>query len=415
MNRAARAGFPVLLLMGIISVGFILRGPIVAVAPIAGEISDDLSLTAAQVGLLTSLPVLCFALMTPLASLLVGKAGANLATTIAILGVGVGSIVRSAGDVGALLVGTILMGAFITIGNVVIPVIIRRDIAPRQIGIVTGAYTSALNVGSMITTLATVPLANVLGWRGALLAWTGFVILAAVAWLVAIGPRRAFHWGPLKPALETDAFATIAIDTRGIPLAPREPRTWRSLSAIFLALAFGAQAFSYFGLTAWFPTILEEELGYSTAQAGASSAIFQIAAVVGALGVPLLSQRIGIPKTFALVSALWISLPLGMMLAPGGWLLWGFLGGAAQGGGITIVFVLVVQLAMSGTHARRLSAMVQGVGYALGATAAFLVGAIHDATGSWTLPLGVLLLSTLVFTAAGLTAALRASGPRHRR
>lgn len=414
MNRAARAGFPVLLLLGIISVGLILRGPIVAVAPIAGEISDDLSLTAAQVGLLTSLPVLCFALMTPLASLLVGKAGANLATTIAIVGVGVGSIVRSAGDVGALLIGTILMGAFITIGNVVIPVIIRRDIPAARIGIVTGAYTSALNVGSMITTLATVPLANVLGWRGALLAWIGFVVLAAVAWLVAVGPRRALHWGPLKPAVETDAIATVAIDTRGIPLAAPEHRTWRSLSAIFLSLAFGAQAFSYYGLTAWFPTILVEELDYSTGQAGASSSIFQIAAVVGALGVPLLSQRIGIPKTFALVSALWISLPLGMMVAPGGWLLWGFLGGAAQGGGITIVFVLVVQLAMSGTHARRLSAMVQGVGYTLGATAAFLVGAVHDATGTWALPIGVLLISTLVFTAAGLTAAVRASGPRHR-
>jgi CP family cyanate transporter-like MFS transporter len=122
----------------------------------------------------------------------------------------------------------------------------------------------------------------------------------------------------------------------------------------------------------------------------------------------------GIPKTFSLVSALWISLPLGMMFAPEGWLVWGFLGGAAQGGGITIVFVLVVQLAMSGTHARRLSAMVQGVGYALGATAAFLIGAVHDATGTWTLPIGVLLISTLVFTGAGLTAAIRASGPRQR-
>ena len=415
MNPATRPARPVLLLVGIIAIGLILRGPIVAVAPIAGEISDDLSLNAAQVGLLTSVPVLCFALMTPLASLLIGKAGANLATTVAIIGVGVGSIVRSAGDIGALLAGTILMGAFITIGNVVIPVIIRRDISPARVGIATGAYTSALNVGSMITTLATVPLANALGWRGALLAWLGFVVVAAAAWLVAVGPRRALHWGPLTPALETDAVDTVAVDTRGIPLTAREPRTWLSLSAIFLSLAFGAQAFSYYGLTAWFPTILEQELDYSAGEAGASSSIFQIAAVVGALGVPLLSRRIGIPKTFSLVSVLWVSLPLGMMLAPAGWPVWGFLGGVAQGGGITIVFMLVVQLALSGAHARRLSAMVQGVGYAIGATAAFLVGAVHDATGTWTLPIGVLLISTIVFAASGLTAAIRASGPRRRK
>ena len=412
MNDVARSRLPISLVVGIVFIGFILRGPIVAVAPITGVISGDLSLSAAQAGLLTTLPVLCFALMTPFASLFVGKAGANFATTIAIIGVGIGSIVRSSGGVEATIAGTIIMGAFITIGNVVIPVIIRRDISPGRVGIVTGAYTSSLNVGSMVTTIATVPLAAAFGWRGALFAWLGFVVLAAVAWVVAIGPRRALRWGPVKPSLETGAVDTVAIDTRGIPLIANEPRTWRNLSAVFLALAFGAQAFSYYGLTAWFPSILEQELGYTAGEAGTSSSIFQIAAVVGALGVPLLSKRIGIPKTFAVVSALWIAFPVGMIVAPGSWFVWGFLGGVAQGGGITIVFMLVVQLALTGTHARRLSAMVQGVGYALGATAPSLIGAVHDATSAWTLPIAVVLVSTLVFTGCGLAGALRATRAR---
>ena len=414
MNIAARSPFPVLLLLGIVFIGFILRGPIVAVAPITGPISDELSLSAAQAGLLTTLPVLCFALMTPFASLFVGRAGANFATTTAILGVGVGSIVRSVGGLEATVVGTIIMGAFITIGNVVIPVIIRRDIEPLRVGIVTGAYTSALNVSSMITTLATVPLAAAFGWRGALLTWIGFVILAAAMWLTAIGPGPAFRWGPLKPAVESAVNDPGALHTGGIPRPVAKPRTWLSLSAVLLSLTFGAQAFSYYGLTAWLPTILEEELGYSAGQAGTSSSIFQIAAVVGALGVPLLSQRLGVPRTFALVSALWISCPLGLLLAPAGWPAWGFLGGVAQGGGITIVFMLVVQLALSGTHARQLSAMVQGAGYAIGATAPSLVGAVHDATSSWALPIIVVLAATVVFAAAGLAGSIRATGSRHR-
>lgn len=411
MNIAARSRFPVLLLLGIVFIGFILRGPIVAVAPITGQISDELSLSAAQAGLLTTLPVLCFAVMTPFASLFVGMAGANFATTTAILGVGVGSIVRSAGGLDATVAGTIIMGAFITVGNVVLPVIIRRDIEPRRVGIVTGAYTSALNVGSMITTLATVPLATAVGWRGALLTWIGFVVLAAAVWLTAIGPGRAFRWGPLKPAVES-VVDTAAPGMGGTPLPAVKPRTWLSLSAVLLSLTFGAQAFSYYGLTAWLPTILEQELGYSPGQAGTSSSIFQIAAVVGALGVPLLSQRLGIPRTFALVSVLWISCPLGLLLAPAGWLAWGLLGGVAQGGGITIVFMLVVQLALSGTHARQLSAMVQGAGYAIGATAPSLVGAVHDATGTWALPIAVVLAATVVFAAAGLAGARRAGTPR---
>lgn len=408
-GRLGATAFPWPLVIGIVFIGFILRGPIIAVAPITGEISSDLSMSAAQAGLLTSLPVLCFALMTPFASLFVGKAGANFATTIAILGVGIGSIVRSAGGVEATFAGTIIMGAFITIGNVVIPVIIRRDVPTERVGIVTGSYTAAMNVSSMITSIATVPLAVAFGWRGALLAWTGFVVLAAVAWLMAIGPRRALKWGPVKPAIETGAFETVAIDTRGIPIAAPEPRTWTNLSAVFLALAFAGQAFSYYGLTAWFPTILEQELGYTAATAGSSSSIFQIAAVIGALGVPLLAKRIGIPRTLGLVGLLWISFPLGLILAPSSWLVWAFLGGIAQGGGITIVFMLVVQLAFSGTHARRLSAMVQGSGYVLGATAPTLIGAVHDATGAWTLPLVVVLIATLVFTGAGLAGALRAT------
>ncbi|MGD8168610.1 CynX/NimT family MFS transporter [Herbiconiux sp. P16] len=413
MSRLSRAGFPWMLVVGIVFIGFVLRGPLIAVAPITGTISDELGMTAAQAGLLTSLPVLCFALITPFASIFVGKAGANFATTIAIIGVGIGSIVRSAGGLEATFAGTIIMGAFITIGNVVIPVIIRRDIREERVGIVTGAYTSAMNVSSMITSLATVPLAVVFGWRGALLAWLGFVVLAAVAWLVAIGPRRAFHWGPVRRSVETGAVDTVVIDTRSVTLTGEEPRTWRNLSAVLLALAFAGQAFTYYGLTAWFPTILEQEVGYSAAAAGSSSSIFQIAAVVGALGVPLLSKRIGIPVTFIGIAVLWVSFPLGMIVAPSAWFVWGFLGGVAQGGGITIVFMLIVQLSMSGTHARRLSAMIQGVGYALGATAPTLVGAVHDATGSWTLPIGVVLIATLVFSGAGLAGALRATGPRH--
>ncbi|MCU1479675.1 MAG: transporter [Subtercola sp.] len=398
------------MLVAIVLIGFILRGPIIAVAPISGIMRADLGLNAAQFGLLTSLPVLCFALVTPFASFFVGKGGANFSTMIAIIGVGLGSIIRSAGGVEAVFVGTIIMGAFITIGNVVIPVVIRRDIPPERVAIVTGSYTSALNVSSMITSLATAPIALALGWQIALLSWTGFVVIAAIGWLVAITPRAAIRFGPVKPLIETGAGDTVAIGTSSVPaLSGTRPQTWRDASAVLLSLAFAGQAFAYYGLTAWFPSILVSEDGLSVTAAGSSSSIFQIAAVVGALGAPLLSKRIGVPLTFGIVAALWLSCPLGLLVSPQLWYVWGFTGGVAQGGGITLVFMLIVQLAMSGTHARRLSAMVQGVGYALGATSPTLIGAAHDATGAWGLPLVVVGIGTLTFTVAGLAGAIRAT------
>jgi CP family cyanate transporter-like MFS transporter len=412
MQLTSRRPFPWAVVVAVVLIGFILRGPIIAVAPISGIMRTDLGLTAAQFGLLTSLPVLCFAIVTPFASFFIGKAGANFSTMIAILGVGVGSIIRSAGGVEAVFVGTIVMGAFITVGNVVIPVIIRRDVPPEKVAIVTGSYTSALNVSSMITSIATAPLALVFGWQTALLAWTGFVVIAAIGWLTAVGPRAAFAVGPLKPLIETGAGDTVAISTDSIPaISGARPQTWRNASAVLLSLAFAGQTFAYYGLTAWFPTILENEVGFSVTAAGSSSSIFQIAAVIGALGAPLLSKRIGIPRTLTLIAAFWLSCPIGLLLAPGAWLAWGFTGGVAQGGGITLIFMLIVQLAMNGTHARRLSAMIQGVGYALGATSPTLIGAAHDATGAWQLPLVLIGLGTLTFTVAGLAGAIRATRP----
>ena len=413
MHTTSTRSFPWPVVIGIVLIGLVLRGPIIAVAPISGILRADLGLTAAQVGLLTTLPVLCFAIITPFASFFVGRAGANFATTITVIGVGLGTIIRSAGGVEAVFVGTIIMGAFITVGNVVVPVLIRRDVPPRRVGIVTGSYTSAMNVSSMITSLATAPLAQAFGWQAALLAWSGFAVIATVGWLLAIGPRAAFHVGPLRPKLESGAFETVAIDTQSIPsIEGVHARTWRSASALLLSLAFAGQAFSYYGVTAWFPTILEDKVGLSVTAAGSSSSIFQIAAVVGALGVPLLSTRIGIPRTFVLVAILWMSCPVGLLLDPSAWFVWGFFGGVAQGGGITIVFMLIVQLALNGTHARGLSAMIQGVGYALGATSATLLGAAHDATGAWTLPLSIVVVSTMVFSAAGLAGAIRANRTR---
>lgn len=404
MARAAKVGA---IVGGIPLIGLLLRGPIVAVAPATGIISADLGLSSAQIGLLTSLPVLCFAVMTPFASRLIGVAGANVATTIAIVGVGIGSILRSAGGVEVTIAGTILIGAFVTIGNVVVPVLIRRDIPSARVGIVTGAYTSSLNVGSMITSVATAPLAEQFGWRIALLAWTSFAALALAGWLVAIGPRAATRWGPVKASVETGAVDTVAVDTRDIPITPGRPRTWRSATAVLLALAFSGQAFSYYGLTAWFPSILEDEVGLSTASAGTGSSVFQIAAIAGALGVPLLAKRLGLTVSLALVAAVWLCAPIGLLVLPDGWLVWGLLGGAAQGGGITVVFVLIIQLARNGVHARGLSAMIQGTGYALAATAPTLIGAVRDATGGWTAPLLIILGALLVFTGCGLAGAFR--------
>ena len=113
-----------------------------------------------ELGLLTGIPVLCFALAAPLASLAGRKLGAEVAITLTLLGVLLGVVVRSAGGGALVMLGTVILGVAITIGNIAVPLIIRRDFSPARQGTAMGIYTAALNIGSFLTSVVTAPLAE---------------------------------------------------------------------------------------------------------------------------------------------------------------------------------------------------------------------------------------------------------------
>ncbi|GAA4675889.1 MFS transporter [Frondihabitans cladoniiphilus] len=424
MSRAAVLRSPVawLLTIAIVLVALNLRGPIVATAPVLGSIKSDLGLGAVVAGLLTSIPVLCFALASPLASGIIGRLGPERAVSISLLGVLLGTLLRAAGGQGSLVAGTILLGVAITIGNVVLPVVIRRDFSPERAGMITGIYTSALNVGSMITSLGTAPLAASVGWPLALVIWGGFAVVAAVVWSIAVGPR-ATVFGTGHPPTPRSELVTgpVEVITASVPVVRgaaasdgsgsddkvRGRSLLRRASTWGLTLAFAGQAFGYYGITAWMPTLLHDEVGLSRAGAGASSSVFQILAVVGALGVPLLALRVRPVFIVGLVGLLWIVMPLGLLVAPHLWLVWSIFGGAAQGGGITIIFIIIVRMVTTDLDARRLSALVQGGGYALASLGPLVIGAVHDASGGWSAPMVVVFVSVLTLGVSGVLSARR--------
>src|SRR5674476_123636 len=88
----------------------VLRAPITVIPPLLGPIRADLGIDATTAGLLTSIPVLCFGLLTPVASRILSAIGVNLGGVYCLVGIIVGSVVRSAGDVTAAFAGTVLLG-----------------------------------------------------------------------------------------------------------------------------------------------------------------------------------------------------------------------------------------------------------------------------------------------------------------
>jgi len=380
------------LLTALLAVALNLRTPLTSLPPVVDDVAQSLGLTPAGVGLLTSVPVLCFALFTPASSWLVARTGPERAVLLAVLGVLVGTLVRSGGTVPAALVGTTVLGIGITIGNVAVPVVIARDFQRRAAG-VTGAYTATMNLGSTLTTTLTVPLAGLFGWQWALAGWAVLAVVALAAWVPAGRALAAQDAGALPRPLPS----AVALD-------PGRRRRTRRLTLVLCA-AFAGQASGYYAMTAWLPTILQDRLGLDAAQAGGAAAPFQLCAVAGSFLVPLaISRRVGFGPVSVLLAALWLALPVGMLAAPGAWALWVCLAGAAQGGNFTAIFTLIAQRSPDVATARRTSAVVQTAGYACAALAPTAIGAVHDATQGWTVPLlvvtGLLLVMGVALTAA---------------
>lgn len=361
-----------------------LRGPFVAVAPVVGLMQVDLGFSPVMLGLLTSIPVLCFSLAAPLASLAARKFGAEFAVSLTILGVLAGVLVRSAGGPRLVVAGTVVIGLAITVGNIAVPLIIRRDFSPRRQGAAMGVYTAALNIGSFMTSVVTAPLAEAVGWRSALASAGVLAVAAIVFWVLAVGVRAAFH--PEADGGGGEVRQAPVHGSAGITAG--------------LTAGFAGQAFSYYAVTAWLPSYLNDELGMSASAAGAGSSLFQILAIVGGLGVPLVARSMSTTAVAVTLGALWTTVPAGLLIAPGLWWLWSSFGGVAQGGGITLIFIAIIKLARDQASAGRMSATVQGVGYCFAAVAPPLVGFVHDASGSWTAPLLMVLASVLTFFAA---------------
>jgi CP family cyanate transporter-like MFS transporter len=381
------------LLVALLGVALNLRAPITSLPPVVDDVARGLGLSTAGVGLLTSVPVLCFALFTPAASAVVARIGPERAVGVALLGVLAGTVLRSAGSVPLALAGTAVIGVGITVGNVAVPVVIARDFH-RRAAPVTGLYTATMNFGSTFTTVLTVPLATAFGWQWALAGWGVLAVLAVVAWVPA---------GRDLAAQDAAGTAPRVLPHDSV-LQPAQRRAIRRL-VVVLSVAFGGQAAGYYAITAWLPTILRDRLGLDAVAAGGAAAPFQLCAVAGSLLVPLLLGRgVSFRAVSSGISLLWLSLPVGLLIAPGAWLVWVCLAGAAQGGNFAAIFTLVAQRSPSLAAARRASAVVQTAGYGCAAVAPTLLGAVHDATGGWTAPL-ILVVGLLVAMAVALTVA----------
>lgn len=406
---AARRAFPWLVIAGVLVAAFSLRGPILSVTPVLRDIEHDYALDAATASLLTTFPVLMFAALTPAAALVIRRAGSDRALFACLAAVAAGTLIRTLPGFGWMLVGMVVIGAGITIGNIVVPVIIRREVPPERVATVTAAYTAALNAGSLLTTLTTASIAELTGWPLALLLWIVLTALGILLWGLHL-------WRDRTPGVPRDersgggggrASEDPVSMTGPVPVPARRGAVMRDPVVWLLVAALGCQSAAYYGLSTWLPAMLGDMTGTGPAVAGALASLFQGVAIAGAFVVPALARYLPLAVPAALVAGCWLALVGGLLVAPALYPLWVSLGGVAHAGGFVVVFTVMVGIARSGREAAAMSALVQGMAYVFGATGGPLLGGVHDLTGGWTAPLLVTLALVIGFSACIMTAVAR--------
>lgn len=187
---ATKAATP-LLFIAIMLTAATLRSPLTGVGSLITQIQASTGLSHTTAGMLTTLPLIAFGLFALVAPKLSSRFGMEL-TLLASTGLLIiGILLRSIPGIPPIFLGTALAGIAIAICNVLVPGLIKRDF-PRQIGMMTGLYSSFMNLWAAIASGISIPLSlTFLGWRGSLAIWVVLALAATLTWLPLL--RRANH------------------------------------------------------------------------------------------------------------------------------------------------------------------------------------------------------------------------------
>ncbi|WP_340399258.1 MFS transporter [Paenibacillus sp. FSL H8-0079] len=377
-----------LLLAGIIVIAATMRSPITATGPVVEMIRSDTGIGHTMAGLLTSLPLLAFAAVSPFAPRLAKRLGLESALLIAIVIVTLGVALRLLPSVLALYAGTAILGCGIALSNVLLPSLIKRDF-PLRVGIVTGLYSVSMNIFGAIASGMSVPVAGAtsIGWRASLGMWALLSILALLLWLpqVAAGRQRMLY---------------VATQSEGTPVRLRT-----SSLAWFITLFMGLQSLIFYTTITWLPEILAEQ-GFSPTSAGWMLSLMQMVSVPVTFIVPILAGRTQDQRVLTTVTCSSLIVGYALLLSglPSLVTIGVTLAGIGAGASFGLVTMFFVLRTKDARQAASLSGMGQSIGYMLAAVGPLLFGMLHDWTKGWTLPLLIQVLLAIALLIAGIQA-----------
>lgn len=390
----------------VLLLGACLRAPITSVGPLLGLIGEDTGLGNGLLGLLGAMPLLGFALVSPLIHAPAARIGPERVVAVALLVLAVGIVVRSAPLPAGLWIGTGLIGCAIAVGNVLAPAIIKRD-QPGRIALVTACFTATMGTFAALASGLSVPLSDATGgdWRIPLGAWAVPVALVAVVWVVRSRGARGLA------TLSTTASSVVAgpptrpTTASNVMAGPPARSMWRSAGAWQVTVFMGVQSATFYIMANWLPSVLIAA-GTAPATAGWRLFFYHLVAIPAGLAVTrLMRHRTDLRAVAVGISGLIVVGAVGIAVAPGWSMLWVPLVAMGSGSSLVVALSLFGLRTRTAAETAQLSGMAQSIGYLIAAAGPVLAGSIRDWTGSWTPVLGLVAAFAVSQAVIGLWAA----------
>lgn len=379
-----------ILLTGIILVASNLRAPITSVGPVVPQIQNALRLSNTLAGLITTIPLLAFALLSPVASKLAEKWRIETLLWAAIWAIGFGLLIRASSNTALLFTGAALVGCGIAFGNVLVPPFIKHRF-PKKIGLVTGIYSVAMNITASLASGFSIAIGHWTGkgWKGSIGVWLVFSLIAIAFWIPQL--KRRSGEAPVDRSGVHKGSGTSMLGSR---------------LAWYITIFMGLQSLLFYCCVAWLPVVLQE-WGMASEASGWALSFIQFTQLPIVFVGPIIAGRL--KNHTPLVWFIGGTLILSLLLIIG----WRtqfiipavILFGLGTGLAFSLVMMWFVLRTATTREAARISGMAQSFGYALAAVGPPLFGALYDWAGNWETPFFLLVAASIVLYVTGIKVA----------
>ncbi|HEL1893265.1 TPA: MFS transporter [Streptococcus suis] len=353
------------IIAGIVMLGVVMRAPFTALPAILIDVAAGLRVEVSSLGILTSIPLIMFALCSSLAPRLAAKFGMEKLMALVLLVMVLGSGMRVL-NLPALYIGTMLVGATIAFINVLLPSLVAANF-PKKIGLYTTIYITLMGVAATVASMIAVPIVSSSSWEFFILLITGLVFMAFLIWLPNVRNNNRF-----------------ASENQG----NQKSSIWKNKAAIAFLIFGGLQSVLYYTEITWLPTI-SQSVGFSKAEAGLMAGFFNMTAIPMSMIIPAVlsrqtkEMRRNIMLAISSVTLLGLVM---MVLIPTNLILWSALHIILSFSNAALFPYMMLSFTLKTSNSQataQLSGMVQTGGYLIAAFGPGLLGYSYPIFGNW--------------------------------